>query len=167
MSLPGEGFRQTGGTMLNMISLDERTLIAGQIQPVDFEHIAKAGVRLVVNNRPDGEAFMGQPRTAKLEEAARTHGLAFLDLPFTRDTLTPTHVAQFVRAVEGSEGRVLAYCRSGSRSSLLWAAAQVASGADVNSVLAQAQNAGIDLNPAHAFIDALGKAAAKELGANT
>jgi uncharacterized protein (TIGR01244 family) len=151
---------QSGDAMLNMISLDEHTLISGQIQPDDLAQIAKAGVCLVVNNRPDGEALMGQPRTAKVEEAARAHGLAFLDLPFTMHTLTPEHVARFSEAAGRSEGRVLAYCRSGSRSSLLWAAAQVASGADVDAVLAQAQAAGIDLKQARALIDGLGKAAA-------
>ncbi len=150
--------------MLNMIPLDERTLIAGQIQPADLEHVAKAGVRLVVNNRPDGEALMGQPRAAKLEEAARDQGLAFMNLPFTMHTLTPDHVAQFAAALKATDGRVLAYCRSGSRSSLLWAAAQVASGADVDAVLAQAQNAGIDLAQARALIEGLGHAAAGQAG---
>jgi uncharacterized protein (TIGR01244 family) len=59
-----------------------------------------------------------------------------------------------------TEGRVLAYCRSGSRSSLLWAAARVANGADVEAVLAQAQAAGIDLAQARPLIDGLGRAAA-------
>jgi uncharacterized protein (TIGR01244 family) len=146
--------------MLNMIPLDERTLIAGQIQPGDLQQIAKAGVRLVVNNRPDGEALMGQPRAAKVEEAARAEGLAFLDLPFTMHTLTPQHVAHFAEALKTSEGRVLAYCRSGSRSSLLWAAARVADGAEVDAVLAQAQAAGIDLAQARGLIDQLGRLAA-------
>jgi uncharacterized protein (TIGR01244 family) len=148
--------------MLNMIPLDEHMLVSGQIQPADFAHIAKAGVRLVINNRPDGEALMGQPKTAEVEEAARAHGIAFLDLPFTMNTLTPEHVATFARALEGTEGRILAYCRSGSRSSMIWAAARVASGANVEDVLAQAQNAGIDLNQARALIDGLGRAAAEE-----
>ncbi len=150
--------------MLNMIPLDEHTLISGQIQPGDLSQIAKAGVLLVVNNRPDGEALMGQPHAAKLEEAARAHGLAFLDLPFTMNTLTPDHVARFAKALAESKGRVLAYCRSGSRSSLLWAAAQVAAGADVDAVLAQAQDAGIDLSQAREFVDALGGAAAAMQG---
>jgi uncharacterized protein (TIGR01244 family) len=57
---------------------------------------------------------------------------------------------------------VLCYCRSGSRSSLLWAAARVANGMDVDAVLAQAQAAGIDLTQARGMIDSLGKAAARE-----
>jgi uncharacterized protein (TIGR01244 family) len=150
--------------MLNMITLDEHTLIAGQIQPGDLEQIAKAGVRLVVNNRPDGEALMGQPDAAKVEAAAEAHGVKFLNLPFTMQSLTPDLVTEFARAAEASEGRVLAYCRSGSRSSLLWAAAQVARGADVDTVLAQAQAAGIDLNQARALIDGLGKATSEKLG---
>lgn len=156
--------RTRGETMLNMIPLDERTLVTGQIQPKDLEQIAKAGVRLVVNNRPDGEALMGQPSTARLEEVARAKGLDFIDLPFTMNTLTPELVARFAKAVEESEGRMLVYCRSGSRSSLLWAAAQVAGGAEVNAVLAKAQDAGIDLSQARDMVDLLGKTAARLKG---
>jgi uncharacterized protein (TIGR01244 family) len=148
--------------MLNMIPLDERTLIAGQIQPADLESVAKAGVRLVVNNRPDGEALMGQPDAADVEEAARAAGITFLNLPFNMQSISPDIVARFVRALAESEGRVLAYCRSGSRSSMLWAAAQVADGADIDAVLAQAQNAGIDISQARSLIEALGKAAARQ-----
>jgi sulfide:quinone oxidoreductase len=155
--------QEAAQSMLNMIPLDERTLIAGQIQPGDVQQIAKAGVRLVVNNRPDGEAVMGQPRAAMVEEAAHAEGLAFLDLPFTMHTLTPEHVARFAEALKTSEGRVLAYCRSGSRSSLLWAASRVAAGADVDAVLAQAQDAGIDLAQARGLIDQLGRLAANSL----
>jgi uncharacterized protein (TIGR01244 family) len=146
--------------MLNMISLDEHTLVAAQIKPEDFADIAKAGIRLVVNNRPDGEAVMGQPSAATIEAAAGEHGIAFLSIPFTMQSLTPDHVARFAGALNSTEGRVLAYCRSGSRSSLLWAAARVANGADVDAVLAQAQAAGIDLAQARGTIDNLGKAAA-------
>ena len=146
--------------MLNMIPLDEHTLVAAQIKPENFGDIAKAGIRLVVNNRPDGEALMGQPSAATIEEAAAGHGIAFINIPFTMNTLTPEHVAQFAGVLSKTEGRVLAYCRSGSRSSLLWAAARVANGADVTAVLAQAQDAGIDLTQARPLIDSLGKAAA-------
>jgi uncharacterized protein (TIGR01244 family) len=146
--------------MLNMISLDDRTLVAGQIQPGDIDTIAKAGVRLVVNNRPDGEALMGQPKAEKIEEAANAAGISFLDLPFNMKTFSPEIVASFANALAANEGRVLAYCRSGSRSSMLWASAQVANGANVDEVLAQAQAAGIDLSQARDMIEVLGKTAA-------
>lgn len=146
--------------MVNMIPLDEDVLVAAQIQPGDLADIAKTGVTLVVNNRPDGEALMWQPDAADVEAAARAAGVDFLNLPFTGADMTPEQVAVFARAIAPGQGRVLAYCRSGSRSSLLWAAARVANGADVEDVLLQAQNAGIDLNQARAHIERLGKAAA-------
>jgi uncharacterized protein (TIGR01244 family) len=146
--------------MLNMIPLDEHTLVAAQIKPENFGDIAKAGIRLVVNNRPDGESLTGQPTAAAIEQAATAHGIAFINIPFTMNTLSPAHVTQFAQVLSKAEGRVLAYCRSGSRSSLLWAAARVANGADVAAVLAQAQDAGIDLTQSRPLIDSLGKAAA-------
>lgn len=148
--------------MLNMIPLDERVLVSAQIQPEDLPDIAKAGVGLVVNNRPDGEALTGQPTAGSIAQAASAQGVAFLDLPFTSGSLTPGHVAKFLAALNETEGQVLAYCRSGSRSSLLWGAAKVANGANVDDVLAQAQATGIDLSQARMLIDSLGIAAAGE-----
>lgn len=146
--------------MVNMIPLDEHVLVAAQIQPDDLADIAKTGVTLVVNNRPDGEALMWQPNAADVEAAAHAAGIDFLNLPFTGSELTPEQVAAFAGVIATGEGRVLAYCRSGSRSSLLWAAARVANGADIDDVLARAQDAGIDLSQARAHIESLGKAAA-------
>ena len=77
-------------------------------------------------------------------------------------TLTPEHVAVFAEALSHADGRILAYCRSGNRSSMLWAAANVALGAPVEAVLQQAADAGYELRPAAEFIHDLGSSAVVE-----
>lgn len=102
--------------------IDERTLVAGQIQPEDVE-IAKAeGVTMIVNNRPDGEE-PGQPLGAEIEQAARAAGLDYRFVPIER-SIGPDQVAALEEAYAEATGDLLLFCRSGTRSSYLWAAAR-------------------------------------------
>ena len=102
--------------------LDERTLVAGQIRPEEVEQLKSEGVTMIVNNRPDGEE-PGQPFGAEIEQAARAAGLDYRFIPIER-TIDADQVAALAEAYERSEGDVLLFCRSGARSSYLWAAAQ-------------------------------------------
>ena len=111
-----------------LLSLDDRVAVAGQLQPGDMVEIAAAGYVAVVNNRPDGEALFGQPRTADLRKAAEAAGLVFLDLPFSGPRATPEQVRAFAELLAERPGRVVAFCKSGMRSALLWGAAAIASG---------------------------------------
>jgi uncharacterized protein (TIGR01244 family) len=148
--------------MADLVSIDEKTFVSAQIQSEDLDEIAAEGVKLIVNNRPDGEAPFGQPTAKELEAEAARHGIAFLNLPFTAPTLTPEHVAVFAEALSHADGKILAFCRSGNRSSMIWAAANVALGAPLDAVLRQAADAGYDLRPAAGFIRDLGNSAVIE-----
>lgn len=148
--------------MADLVSIDEKTFVSAQIQSEDLDEIAAEGVKLIVNNRPDGEAPFGQPSAKELEAEAARHGIAFLNLPFTAPTLTPEHVAVFAEALSQVDGKILAFCRSGNRSTMIWAAANVALGAPLDAVLQQAADAGYDLRPAAGFIRDLGNSAVIE-----
>lgn len=148
--------------MADLVAIDEKTFVSGQIQPDEIEEIVAQGVKLIVNNRPDGEAFFGQPPAKTIEAEALRCGIGFLNLPFTMATLTPEHVAKFAEILEEGHGKVLAYCRTGNRSSLLWAAANVALGAPLDAVITQVADAGYDLRPAAQLIRDLGNSAAAE-----
>ncbi len=108
--------------MPSLLPLDGRVAVAGQLKPGDMAEIAAAGYAAVVNNRPDGEALFGQPRTAELQKAAEAAGLLFLDLPFSGPRATPDQVRAFAGLLNGQPGRVVAFCKSGMRSALLWGA---------------------------------------------
>jgi len=142
----------------SLAAIDDRVAIAGQLTPADMKDIAAAGYVAVVNNRPDGEAMFGQPRTADLKAAAEAAGLAFLDLPFSGPRATPDQVRAFAGLLAGRPGRVVAYCKSGMRSSLLWGTAALAGGRSLEEVLGAARRAGQELEPVGETMVALAKA---------
>jgi uncharacterized protein (TIGR01244 family) len=130
-----------------LVAIDDRVAISGQLKPEDMKEIVAAGYVAVVNNRPDGEAAFGQPRTADLKKAAEAAGLVFLDLPFSGPRASPDQVRTFADLLAERPGRVVAYCKSGMRSSLLWGAAAIAGGRSLDDVLAAARRAGQNLDP--------------------
>ena len=119
---------------------------APQLLPQEMAEAAGRGFRLVVNNRPDGEA-PGQPSAAEMEAAARDAGMDYLHVPVTGGP-TPEQVEAVRRAVAAADGPVLAFCRSGTRSIVTWARGQTGLGVARDELLAQARGAGYDLSQA-------------------
>jgi len=100
--------------------LSETVLVADrQLYPGDIAAAAAAGVTVIVNNRPDGEE-PGQPAGAEIERAALAAGLRYRHIPVA-GAITPDQVAAMAAAMD--EGKLLAFCRTGTRSTLLWAVA--------------------------------------------
>jgi uncharacterized protein (TIGR01244 family) len=141
------------------VAIDDRVAICGQLQPRDMEGIAAAGYVAVVNNRPDGEALFGQPRTADLKRAAEAAGLVFLDLPFSGPRASADQVRALNDLLTERPGKVVAFCKSGMRSALLWGAAAVAQGRAADEVMTAAQRAGQNLEPVREIVVGLGQAA--------
>lgn len=106
---------------MTIYRMSEACAVAGQIRPEDIADIAADGFTTVVCNRPDLEEF-GQPLAEDIRKECEAHGLKFLFIPIDRSGLTMSMVEEFRRAVDESEGRVLAYCRSGQRSAVMWQA---------------------------------------------
>jgi uncharacterized protein (TIGR01244 family) len=106
---------------LSIYRLSATCAVAGQIQPADVAAIAADGFTTIVCNRPDDEDF-GQPAAGDIEAACATHGVAFHHIPIDRGGLTMQMVEDFQQAVTESAGPVLAYCRSGQRSAVIWQA---------------------------------------------
>lgn len=93
---------------------------AGQIDTTDVAAIAAAGFRSIVCNRPDGEAGPSQPASDAVAEAARAQGLQFAYLPVVPGMITAEDGAAFAALLKELPGPVLAYCRSGARSTSLY-----------------------------------------------
>jgi uncharacterized protein (TIGR01244 family) len=118
--------------------------VSPQIALGDVAVAAAEGFTLIINNRPDGEA-PGQPTSAEMEAAVRAAGLDYLYAPVIGRP-GPAQVAAVRAAVAGASGKVLAYCRSGTRSICAWAIGQADTvGADELIRLGAA--AGYDLSP--------------------
>lgn len=144
---------------LSLLPVDDRVSVSGQLTPADMKEIAGAGFTAVVNNRPDGEAFFSQPKTADLRAAAEAAGLQFLDLPFSGPRATPDQVRAFADLLATGDGRVVAFCKSGMRSALLWGAASLANGRSLEEVLQGASNAGQELSGVADLMTGLARAA--------
>jgi uncharacterized protein (TIGR01244 family) len=118
--------------------------VSPQIAIDDLDRAARDGFVLVINNRPDDEE-PGQPSSAQIEAAAKAAGLDYAHIP-VRGGPTHDQVEAVRRAVEGAEGPVLAFCRSGTRSIITWSLGQAASGAsDRATLVRQGADAGYDL----------------------
>jgi uncharacterized protein (TIGR01244 family) len=122
---------------------DDMLVADRQLVPADIEAAAAAGVTAIVNNRPDGEE-PGQPRGAEIERAARAAGLAYHHIPVSGG-IVPGQIEAMAAAMD--EGTLLAFCRSGTRSTFLWAMAARARGMDGEAVLGAAAAAGYDIEP--------------------
>ena len=102
--------------------LDSKTLVSGQIAPGQLAEVRAQGVTIVVNNRPDDED-PGQPTSDQIEAAAREAGLEYRHVPIARG-MGPAHIEAMREALAlTGEGKLLAFCRSGMRSTLAWAVA--------------------------------------------
>lgn len=131
--------------------LDERIRVAGQIAPDDVARAAAEGVVMIINNRPDDEQ-PGQPGGAEIAAAAAAAGLAYRAIPVTHAGFSSNQVDAMQAALADADGPVLAFCRSGTRSTLLWALAEARSGADADQLAGKAAAAGYDLTPIRAFL---------------
>lgn len=118
--------------------------VAGQIAPEDVAGLAARGVTAIVNNRPDGEA-PGQPTSATIAAAAEAAGIGYRHLPVAGGF--PAELVVAMADVLEQGGRTLAFCTSGTRSTLLWALARARMGDDPQELAAKAAAAGYDLRP--------------------
>jgi len=103
--------------------INDDVSVSEQISANDLAQIKAAGFVTVVNNRPDGEVA-GQPSSAEIEAAAKAAGLDYYFIPMGRDGVSPQMVAQTRAVLENSGGPVLCFCRTGTRSTTLWALSQ-------------------------------------------
>ena len=100
--------------------LNEKVAVSPQLTVKDIEKAAAEGYKTVINNRPDKEGLM-QPSSDDLRAAAEKHGMNYYHIPVTPGQFTDEQIAEFGEAVEGCNGPVLAFCKSGTRAACLWA----------------------------------------------
>ncbi|MFG6448844.1 TIGR01244 family sulfur transferase [Roseateles sp. BYS180W] len=100
--------------------------VAGQILPEELPDIAQAGFKSVVCNRPDGESGPSQPSFAEIAAAAEALGLQARHLAAPSGGVSPEHGQALAALLQELPGPVLAYCRSGARSTMMWQLAQQA-----------------------------------------
>lgn len=124
--------------------LTDSLFVAEQLQPQDMAELAKAGFKMVINNRPDGEAE-DQPSSDEMAAAAEAEGLEYAYQPVVGSNISETDIDGFDAIVSLAETPVLAFCRTGTRCTTLWALSQ-ADEMDNDAILSTAAQAGYDLS---------------------
>ncbi len=125
--------------------LTDELAVTGQICPGDIPALAAEGIRAIICNRPDGEA-PGQPAFAEVEKAAAANGVKIAYLPVTPAAISDDDAETFGKLLDELPKPALAYCRSGMRSTALWALSQAGT-QPAQDIVKAAAVAGYDLKP--------------------
>jgi uncharacterized protein (TIGR01244 family) len=129
-----------------MNQIDDKLLVAGQLQTSDFHLAVERGVTAIINNRPDGEEA-SQLDSHFARALAEQLGMSYHYLPMHNGQPLPENIVEeFSKLVNEADGLVLAHCRSGTRTSFLWAMGKVADGnISVDEAIAAARAAGVNI----------------------
>ncbi|MGY9012425.1 MAG: TIGR01244 family sulfur transferase [Rhodobacterales bacterium] len=138
---------------MDMRQLPGDYFVSPQLQPEDAADIAQAGIVRVICNRPDQEVPTHLQADA-IGEAVRAAGMDFVNLPITHQTMTAEVIAHHAAQVTSASGPVLAYCASGTRSSVIWALGQAGT-LPTDAILATTMRAGYDLEGLRSTLDSL------------
>lgn len=125
-----------------------------QITLAEVAEAGAQGFRLIINNRPEGESDDQTPGE-EIAAAAQAAGMDYVAIPVTHAGFSEAQVKAMAEALANADGPVLAYCRSGTRSTLLWALAEASKGANPTVIAAQAARAGYDIAPVRPLVDML------------
>lgn len=129
---------------MDLKRINDHISVSGQIAPQDIAALKAQGFVAIINNRPEGES-PDQPDGAEIEVAAKAAGLAYYAIPLGREGVSAEMVEQTKAALDASNGPVFAFCRSGTRSTTLWALSQ-AGEVDAEEIISQAAEAGYDMS---------------------
>ena len=126
-------------------ALSPNVSVSPQIAADDVAAAAGQGFRAIISNRPDGEE-PGVPDWAEFQAAAEAAGLESRHIPVTAQAISESDVAAFEQALEELPKPILAFCRTGTRSTIMWALAN--DGAlTADERIRTAARAGYDLEP--------------------
>lgn len=135
-------------------TLSDTMLASPQIEVADVTAAKAAGVVMIVNNRPDGED-PSAPQGDAIATAADAAGLRYVSIPIGHSGFSEVQIDEMIAALDSAEGKVLGYCRSGTRSTLLWALAQAKLGMAPDEITTAAMGAGYDVSPIRPMLDML------------
>ena len=130
---------------MDLHKISEDLTVTGQVDPAAIPNLAAQGISSLICNRPDGET-PGQPSFSAVEQAAAAAGIKTLYLPVVSSSISDVDVAAFGKALDELPKPILAYCRSGTRSTVLWALSEAARKRPIEDILSAAARAGYDLS---------------------
>ena len=129
---------------MDIRTIDDHIAVAPQIAPEDIPELARLGFKTLVANRPDAEE-PAQPLMADIEAAAREQGLEWVYQPVESGNILDSDVDRFDEMIRQAEGPVMAFCRTGTRCTVLWALSS-ARREPVDDIVSKARKAGYDIS---------------------
>lgn len=127
--------------------------VAGQIGESDLADLAADGFKTIICNRPDAEVEADLHQEFIAAEAERL-GMAFVYNPVSNRGMTMENLSLQAEAIAAANGPVLAYCRSGMRSTVVWSLVS-AGRLPVDDILAAAAGAGYQIDNLRGQIEAM------------
>ncbi len=131
-------------TLPPLMELAPGITATGALTRDNIEALAAAGTKVIVNNRPDGED-PGQLTADEARELCAAHGIAYHHIPFVAATLTTADIDAFAAVLKSASGPLVAHCRSGTRSTMIWALTRLREGADPGALVALGARNGVDI----------------------
>jgi len=126
--------------------IDETISVSPQITVDQVREAADQGFVMIINNRPEQEE-PGQPSGDSIREAARAAGLDYIAIPIAPGGFSAEQIEATRDVLGKAEGPVLAFCRSGTRSTFVWALAKASAGSEPAELARKAADAGYDISP--------------------
>lgn len=129
---------------MDIRQITPRYFVSPQIDPGDMEELRAAGITRILCNRPDSEVPPSHQADA-IRKAAEAAGLSFAEQPLTHQTMVPDVIARNRALGAETQDVVLAYCASGTRSTIAWALGQ-AGQMDPDAIVEAARAGGYDIS---------------------
>ena len=130
---------------MNLKPLSPKLSVTPQIEIVEVADLAARGFKSIIGNRPEGEA-PDQPEWSSLIAEAERHGISARQIPVVPGQIGHDDVQRFADALRDLPTPIAAFCRTGTRSAMLWALANP-DGLSVDERIAVAAAQGYDLTP--------------------
>ncbi len=130
---------------MDIKALTANLSVSPQILVDEMGAIAQAGFKAIICNRPDGEG-PDQPSFKEIEAAAKHYGLLAQYLPAETGKVSDHDGQTFGQLLQTLPGPILAYCRTGMRSTTMWALSQ-AGATPLPHILEASQKVGFDMKP--------------------
>lgn len=140
--------------MSDFRSLTDAYSVAPQIGLDDVAEAKAKGFALIINNRPDGEDSLS-PQGDEMAHACAAEGIAYAAVPISHSGFSHAQLDAFDKLFGSATGPVLGYCRSGTRSTHLWALARARAGDDLDGIVNAASKGGYDLSGLYPMMEAL------------
>jgi len=130
---------------MKFAKINNELTVSDQITIEDLKEIQAQGYKTIFCNRPDQESE-GQLTFSIIEKEAQNLGIKAIHQPVIGGQISDDDIAQFGSSFELAQKPIFAYCRTGTRCSMLWALSHVKT-LPIDEILSKAQIAGYDLSP--------------------